>query len=63
MAKPLWFVIGLAVAIVGLIWTLQGIGVIGGSPMSNAPPWSVVGPIVVLGGLALAYVGFRGRRS
>ena len=53
------FAIGLIVAFFGLIWALQGFGVLGGSPMSNTTTWSVIGPITVLIGLAVAVFSWR----
>jgi len=31
----------------GLLFALQGFGMVGGSPMSNTTTWSVLGPIIV----------------
>jgi hypothetical protein len=56
-------VLGVIVALFGLLWALQGFGVVGGSPMSNTTTWSFIGPIVALIGIALAFAGFRGRKS
>ena len=56
-------VIGVLVALAGLLFALQGFGAVGGSPMSNTTTWSVLGPIIALAGLALAAIGWRGRRS
>jgi drug/metabolite transporter superfamily protein YnfA len=50
---------GLIVALFGLIWALQGFGVLLGSPMSNTTTWSVIGPITVLIGLAIAVFSWR----
>jgi hypothetical protein len=52
-------VVGVFVALFGLLWALQGFGVIGGSPMSNTTTWSIIGPIVVVIGIALAFFAFR----
>ncbi|MDT5055333.1 hypothetical protein [Mycobacterium sp.] len=52
-------VLGVFVALFGLLWALQGFGVIGGSPMSNTTTWSIIGPIVVVIGIALAFFAFR----
>lgn len=49
--------------LLGLLWTLQGTGVIEGSSMSDTTTWSIIGPIVVLVGVVVLVVGFRGRRS
>ena len=51
--------VGVLVAMFGLIWALQGFGVLGGSPMSNTTTWSVIGPITVLIGIAIAVFSWR----
>jgi hypothetical protein len=43
----------------GLIWALQGFGVLGGSPMSNTTTWSIIGPITVLIGIVIALFSWR----
>ncbi|KKC05175.1 hypothetical protein [Mycobacterium nebraskense] len=50
---------GLILALFGLIWALQGFGVLGGSPMSNTTTWSVIGPITVVIGIVIAVVSWR----
>ncbi|BBY47579.1 hypothetical protein ACFQWH_24765 [Mycolicibacterium sp. GCM10028919] len=55
--------VGVVVALFGLLFTLQGIGVVGGSPMSNTTTWTVLGPIIALIGVALAVGGWRTRRN
>jgi hypothetical protein len=50
---------GLIVALFGLIWALQGFGVLGGSPMSNTTTWSIIGPITVLVGIVIAVFSWR----
>lgn len=52
---------GVIVALFGLLFTLQGFGAVQGSPMSNTTTWSVLGPIVALVGVAMAFVGARRR--
>jgi hypothetical protein len=54
--------VGVFVALFGLLFTLQGIGVVGGSPMSNTTTWTILGPIIALIGIALAVGGWRKRR-
>ena len=61
MRKPALVAVGVVVALAGLLFTLQGVGVIGGSAMSSTTFWSVAGPIIIVVGVALAYVGVRGR--
>jgi len=53
------FAVGLIIALFGLIWALQGFGVLGGSPMSNTTTWSVIGPITALVGVAIAVFSWR----
>ena len=55
-------VVGVVVALFGLLWALQGFGVVGGSPMSNTTTWSVIGPITALVGIGIAYAGYRRKR-
>lgn len=54
--------LGALLVVVGVVWTLQGLGYLGGSVMSGVTFWAVVGPVVALLGLLLAVVGGRGRR-
>jgi drug/metabolite transporter superfamily protein YnfA len=56
-------VLGVFVALCGLLFTLQGFGAVSGSPMSNTTTWSILGPIIALIGVALAFFGWRGRKS
>jgi hypothetical protein len=53
------FAFGLILAVFGLIWALQGFGVLGGSPMSNTTTWSITGPITVLIGIVIAAFSWR----
>jgi len=62
VAKPLWVVAGVVLVLAGLLWTLQGIGVIGGSAMSDTTTWSIIGPIVLVVGALVMSVGIRGRK-
>jgi hypothetical protein len=50
---------GLLLVLVGLVWTLQGLGMLGGSPMTGVTLWAVVGPVVGIVGLVLAVLGLR----
>jgi hypothetical protein len=53
------FAVGLLVAVFGLIWALQGFGVLGGSPMSNTTTWSIIGPVTVVIGIVIAVFSWR----
>ncbi len=53
---------GVLIALAGIIFTLQGLGALGGSVMSGVTFWAVAGPVIALVGLAVAAAGLR-RRS
>ena len=53
---------GALLVAVGMLWTLQGLGYVGGSPMTGVTLWAVVGPVVALVGVGLVLTGLRGRR-
>lgn len=55
--------VGVLLAAAGVLWTLQGLGVVGGSVMSGNTTWAVIGPIVVIVALALVFIGVRGLRG
>jgi hypothetical protein len=61
LRKPGLVFVGGVVVLLGLVFTLQGVGLLKGSSMSNTTFWSVAGPVIVLGGLALVAAGVRGR--
>lgn len=54
-----WLIIGILVFLMGALWTLQGLDLVGGSPMSGVTLWAIVGPIVAVVGLVLTGVGLR----
>lgn len=62
MRQIVLVVIGVAAALAGLVWTLQGLGYVGGSFMSGATVWAVIGPLVALAGLGLIVLGLRSGR-
>jgi len=54
-------VLGVVVALFGVLFTLQGVGKVQGSFMSNTTTWTVLGPIIALAGIGLAIAGWRRR--
>jgi hypothetical protein len=62
MRQVVIVVVGAAAVLAGLVWTLQGLGYVGGSFMSGATIWAVIGPLVALAGLVLIGLGLRARR-
>ncbi len=55
-------VLGIVLALIGAVWLLQGLDVLPGSGMSGQSFWAIVGLVVLVAGVALAYLGARGRR-
>ncbi|AMD55015.1 MULTISPECIES: hypothetical protein [Mycolicibacterium] len=53
------FAVGVIVALFGLLWALQGFGVVQGSPMSNTTTWSIIGPITAVIGVVIAGLSWR----
>ena len=53
--------VGVLITLAGVIFTLQGVGVIGGSAMSSDTSWAVAGPVIAVAGLAIAVVSLRRR--
>lgn len=56
-----WLIIGVLAVLTGIVWTLQGLNILGGSGMSGHLIFAIVGPIVGLVGLALVFIGLRRR--
>jgi hypothetical protein len=54
--------LGLLAVVVGAVWTLQGLGYLTGSVMTDQQIWALVGPLVALAGLALIWFGLRTRK-
>ena len=61
MNKNLRAGLGVLVLLVGLIWMLQGLGVLAGSPMTGVTLWAIVGPIVAVAGVWLIAGALRAR--
>ena len=53
--------VGFLLMLAGVVFTLQGVGVLGGSVMSGVTFWAVAGPVIALTGLVLAVIGLGGR--
>jgi len=59
MMNRLLIVAGAVLTVAGVIFALQGFGVLGGSVMSGSSVWAVLGPIIALVGVILAAAGVR----
>jgi len=56
-------VIGAILLVVGVLWSLQGAGAVGGGAMSGHSQWLVIGIVVALVGVALLVSGVAKRRA
>jgi uncharacterized membrane protein HdeD (DUF308 family) len=54
---------GLLAVVLGALWTLQGLGVVGGSAMSGVTFWAIVGPVVAIAGVVLIVFAMRARNA
>jgi hypothetical protein len=52
-------ILGVIAILAGAVWILQGTGVLPGSFMTGQRMWLIIGIIVGIVGLALAYNGIR----
>lgn len=51
---------GLVLLLIGLVWVLQGANVLMGSAMSGSSLWLAIGSVLVVVGLIVMGLGFRG---
>ena len=62
MSTSLRVGLGVLLILAGLIWTLQGLGVlVSSSPMTGVTLWAVIGPIVAVIGVILVVRAARAR--
>jgi len=54
-----WLTAGLLALVLGVLWTAQGLDLVGGSSMSGVTIWAIIGPIVAVAGLVLIVLGVR----
>ncbi len=58
--RIVWRVLGVLAVGLGVLWTLQGLDLLGGSGgMHGETTWAIVGPIVAAVGLLMLLFGFR----
>jgi hypothetical protein len=62
MRQLVLIVVGVLLVLAGAVWTLQGLGYISGSFMTGATVWAIIGPVVLLAGLAIMVAALRSRR-
>ena len=54
--------LGVVLAVIGAVWTLQGAGLLAGSFMTGSRLWLVVGLVALVAGIWLLVRAVRGRR-
>lgn len=55
-----WLVLGVLLVLSGIVWTLQGLDLLGQSGgMNGQKIWAVIGPITAVVGLLLVRLGLR----
>jgi hypothetical protein len=60
MKHWIFLVIGVLIGAVGLVWMLQGLGTLTGSPMTGQKLWFAIGVLAIV--VALALIGDSVRR-
>jgi hypothetical protein len=60
--RLLFLILGGLLAVVGAVWTFQGLGYLEGSAMTGVDTWAMIGPIVAGLGVALVIVAARPRQ-
>ena len=63
MKKSSINVLGAILVVLGGIFTLQGLGYLGGSPMTGVTLWAIIGPILAVVGVALLVRTSRAGRT
>jgi hypothetical protein len=62
MKRPVYLIAGALLALAGIVWTLQGLDLLGASGgMNGVRIWAVIGPIVAIVGLLLIVAGVRAK--
>lgn len=55
--------VGTVATIAGVVFALQGFGVLGGSVMTGSSVWATLGPVIAVAGLLAVAAGLRMRSS
>ena len=61
VVRWLGLIVGVLLFLLGLVWALQGIGLLLGSPMTGDPFWMWTGLVLVIIGLVLLTASWRRR--
>jgi hypothetical protein len=63
MKRGLLLVTGIAAIVIGAVWTMQGLGYLAGSAMTDERIWAVIGPLLAAAGLVSVIFAIRARRG
>lgn len=63
MSRIVGIIAGIVITAAGVLFTLQGLDVLGGSGMSGRTLWAVLGPIIAIVGLVLVVRSARRRTA
>lgn len=59
LGKLIGLIGGVVLVLIGLVWALQGVGVLGGSTMSGHSQWLLIGAVAAVVGLWLIRASVR----
>lgn len=54
-------IVAAVLIVLGVLFTLQGVGLVGGSAMTGDLTWAVIGPIMAIAGLVVGGLALRRR--
>lgn len=57
--RRMFHIAGAVLGLVGLVWVLQGVGLLQGSPMTGQGFWAGAGLVFLVVGVVLTYLGIR----
>jgi hypothetical protein len=61
--KRTLIIAGVVMLIAGMVWLLQGVGILPGSVMSGEPFWAWAGLVFLVAGVTLLFFGLTKRSS
>ena len=53
MKRRTFSIVGAIIALIGLVWSLQGAGILPGSVMSGSQFWEIAGALTCIAGIAI----------
>ncbi len=59
MRHPYRLAAAVVMLLLGLVWIAQGTGLLGGSAMSGQSIWAIIGIVVIVAGVGVAWTAAR----